>query len=515
MNGKAQWLRVSWMAAALLPLVAGLASAVNPTVSGTNQPSQQDQQVAPSPSPGQATGFQPKLDRAKDLIGAKVMDDKGEQLGTVADIVLTPGRDAVNYVVLSHGGTWGVGDKYFAVPWSQFGFQSGENGGKILILKNVSKADLDRAPGFDKNHWPATASENWLGMPRDTGRTETPSTGSTMRLLANENEGIAQNDTLFQAPKSGEYASPDSFAPQPYIPSEPQAAERGRAVDIDQLRLSKLFGTTIRNPQGEDLGKLDNAVIDENQGKVAFGIVALKSGFLGLNKDFAAVPWSALDLTSQPGVAMLNADKQTLTASAFSRDNFPNLSDPQYSRDLYARYHVTPYWEGQNLGFIPGQENKTVNPPSSGGMTPSNVPAPRYIAHMEKHGMAWNPNTVETIHGTITSVGTHKIAGTSMEGVLLHVKADDGRVMRVYAGPRSFLDSHDISFRKGDAITVTGSVSKTGHHETVLASQIQTANRTLDLRTPDGKPLWNLDQGQPRSPSASRSSGEYQNTYVF
>jgi hypothetical protein len=133
---------------------------------------------------------------------------------------------------------------------------------------------------------------------------------------------------------------------------------------------------------------------------------------------------------------------------------------------------------------------------------------------MEKHGMAWNPNAVETIHGTITSVGTHKIADTSMEGVLLHVKADDGRTMRVYVGPRSFLDSHNVSFHKGDAVTITGSVTKTGRHETVLASQIQTANRTLDLRTPDGKPLWTLDQSQPRSPSASRSSGQYQNTYV-
>jgi sporulation protein YlmC with PRC-barrel domain len=506
------------MAAALLPLVAGLAGAVNPMVSGTNQPNQQDQQVAPSPtpSPGQAMGVQPRFDKAKDLIGAKVMNDKGEQLGTVADIVLTPGRDAVNYVVLSYGGTWGMGEKYFAVPWSQFGIQSGENGGKILVLKNVSKDDLDRAPGFDKNHWPTAASENWLGTSRATGRMETPSTGSTMRLIVNQNAGVAQNqnrnDSLFQAPKSGEYAEPDSFLPQPYIPPEPQTADRVQAADIEHLRLSKLLGTTIRNPQGEDLGKLDNAMIDEQQGKVAFGIVALRSGFLGLNKDYAAVPWSALNFTAQPGIARLDVDKQTLMASAFSRDSFPNFSDPQYSRELYQRFHVTPYWEGQNLGFIPGAE-QNVNPPSSSGTAAPNIPTPSYIAHAEKHGMAWNPNAVETIHGTITSVGTYKHADTSMEGVLLHVKTDDGKTMRVYVGPRSFVDSHNVSFRKGDAVTITGSVAKTGHHETILASQIQTANRTLDLRTPDGKPLWNLEQS--RSPSASRSSGGYQNTYVF
>jgi hypothetical protein len=269
---------------------------------------------------------------------------------------------------------------------------------------------------------------------------------------------------------------------------------------------------TIRNPQGEDLGKLDNVMIDENQGKLAFGIVSLRSGFLGLNKDYAAVPWSALNFTSEPGIARLDADKQTLMASAFSRDSFPNFADPQYSRELYQRFHVTPYWEGQSLGFVPGEE-QNINPPSSGRMTAPNASAPTYIAHAEKHGMAWNPNTVETIRGTITSVGTYKQADTSMEGVLLHVKTDAGKTMRVYVGPRSFVDSHNVSFRKGDAVTITGSVAKTGHHPTILASQIQTANRTLDLRTPDGKPLWNLNQS--RSPSASRSSGQHQNTYAF
>jgi hypothetical protein len=56
-------------------------------------------------------------------------------------------------------------------------------------------------------------------------------------------------------------------------------------------------------------------------------------------------------------------------------------------------------------------------------------------------------------------------------------------------------------------------VAKTGRHETVLASQIQTPNRTIDLRAPDGKPLWNLDQS--RSPSAYGYGGygEYGSSY--
>jgi len=254
-----------------------------------------------------------------------------------------------------------------------------------------------------------------------------------------------------------------------------------------------------------------------SRGKLAFGVVSLHSGFLGMNKDYAAVPWTALDLTSQPGIAKLNADKQTLMASAFSRDNFPDFSNPQYSRELYDRFHATPYWEGQNLGYIPGQEsqipgdlnkipgevNKMVNPPASGMPAPdagASAATPRLIAHTEKPPMAYNPDTVQTIQGRITSVGTKKIPNTTTQGVYLHVKTDAGRTVRVYVGPRPFVDSRGFSFHKGDLVTVTGSFVRHGQHEGVLASQIRRANQTLDLRTPEGRPLWSMDQY--RSPSA-------------
>ncbi len=482
MDGKAKWVRVSWMAGALLPLVAGITSAanINSTQPQTSQPNQQKQQVAPSPE--QTAQFQPKLERAKDLIGSKVVNDKGEQLGTIHDVVLTPDRNAINYAVLSRSsGTWGMGDKYFAVPWSQFEVRPGE---KLLVLKGVSTADLDRAPGFDKDHWPATASANWLGVEPSTGMT--PSGRASM-----------------PAPSEQRMATAPESRMAPAAPT----------TDVQQLRLSKLFGTDIRNLQGENLGKLDNVMIDLNQGKLAYGIVAIRSGFLGMNKDFAAVPWTALNWTAQPGIARLDADRQTLASIAFSRDNFPNLADPQYSRQLYERFHATPYWEGQNLGFIPGQEKPSVNPPASGetmapgaGMTAPNAApnaATEMIAHhTDKHALSYNPNTVQTIHGTVHSVGTYPIEGSSKGGVLLHVRTDAGKTLRVQAGPRSFLDSQNISFRAGDPVTITGSMVKAKGHEILLASQIQTANRTLDLRAPDGRPLWTPEQS--RMPSTAQ-----------
>lgn len=514
MNGKAKWVGISWMAVALLPLMVGVAGAINPnpTMPQTNQPNQQDEQVAPlptpSPTPDQAVGVQPKLDRAKDLIGARIVNDKGERLGTVADIVLTPERDAISYVVLSHGGTWGMGEKYFAVPWSQFGIQAGENGGKErhLILKNVVAADLERATGFDKDNWPTTASDNWLGIERDANRSpeQTSSGTPAVRMLA------YQDPATGEAPRSGEYALPNEFAPQPYLPAEEPGREA--AIGIEHQRLSKLLGTTVRSHENEDLGKLDNVVIDVRQGKVAFGIVSLRSGFLGLSKDFVAVPWSALDLTSEPGVAKLDTDKQTLMAMTFNEDNFPNLADPQYSRQLHERFQATPY--SGALGYIPGEEKPSGKPPHSGMTAPKteNTPMSRKLAENDKNPLEYNLSTVRTIRGTVQSVDdSHRMAGTSMEELRLHVKTDDGNTMMIHVGPRSYVDRQNISFREGDAVTITGSLTKAGRHEAIVASQIQTADKTLRLRDQSGKPLWSLEpSGSERAPS---SSGRMQNSY--
>lgn len=514
MNGKAKRVRVSWLAVALLPLLAGIVGAANPIPPQTNQPNQQDEPIATTPE--QTKEFQPKLEKAKDLIGVKVLNEKEERLGTVEEIVLTPNRDAISYVVLSHGGVLGVGDKFFAVPWSQFSFKPVEPGEtekeNVLVLSHVSKAALEAATGFDKNHWPATASANWLGIERGAVR------GPDMRRdfdYERHPDETPSGDIAARAPaEEGAYTAPGTPGYREPVAAEPRAdrEESARAVapgrgtgvhadrrNIEHRRLSKLFGMTIRNLQDEDLGKLDNAVIDVHQGQVAYGILSMRSGFLGLNKDLVAVPWSSLDITSQPGLARLDADKQTLAAIAFDEDNFPNLEDMQYSRQLYERFHATPYWE--TLGFVPGD---TEHRDSSAWKEGSG------------YGTMSHPSGVKTIHGAVESVGTFRLEGPAMEGAALEglslrVKTDEGKTVTVHVGPRAYLDRQNITFQSGDQVTVIGSPAKVAGGDVMVASQIKTADKTLNLRTKEGKPLWNLDEF--RDSEETRDSGQMRESY--
>jgi sporulation protein YlmC with PRC-barrel domain len=98
----------------------------------------------------------PNLNRASKVLGTGVVDSKGDKVGDIKDIVLDRSTGQVAYAVVSFGGTFGVGDKYFAVPWTAL--KAGQNERYVL---DVNKDQLKQAQGFDKDKWPDMASEQW------------------------------------------------------------------------------------------------------------------------------------------------------------------------------------------------------------------------------------------------------------------------------------------------------------------------------------------------------------------
>ena len=334
---KAQWGQWSLVVILALSLIGGIAVANE----STNQTTPMNQAIQAAP--------QLQLERAKDLIGAKVINHDRTRLGTIQDIVLTPQRDAISYVALSYGGFMGAGGKLFAVPWSAFEVRPQEQG-KVVIL-NVNESYLKTAKGFDKEHWPMVADQSW------------PQAMGARNMLGEEpRSNVGQNTT-------------------PTIGNAP-ASETMAANEMKYLRLSRLIGTTVKNSEGTDIGKLNNIVLDVNGGKVAYGILSVNKSFLGTSGKRAAIPWSAIRIEPEQGVAMLNVDRETLGAIAFDENHFPNLADPQYSRDLYQRFNARPYWEA--LGFVPGeQQEQHATPPqaSNPGVSNSQYDKPLKSAH--------------------------------------------------------------------------------------------------------------------------------------
>ncbi|MBW4641374.1 MAG: PRC-barrel domain-containing protein [Gloeocapsa sp. UFS-A4-WI-NPMV-4B04] len=94
---------------------------------------------------------------ATSVIGDQVENPKGEHLGRIKDIMLDVQRGSIAYVVLEYGGFMGLREKLFAIPFDALELDQSQQKFRL----DVDKEQLDRAPGFDKNHWPETNSHSY------------------------------------------------------------------------------------------------------------------------------------------------------------------------------------------------------------------------------------------------------------------------------------------------------------------------------------------------------------------
>ena len=89
---------------------------------------------------------------ASSIIGEKVHNEKEEHLGEIKDVMMDITTGRIEYLVIQFGGFLGVGIKYFAIPFGLFRVDTD----KRVFIFNRSKEELEKAPGFDMDHWPDT-----------------------------------------------------------------------------------------------------------------------------------------------------------------------------------------------------------------------------------------------------------------------------------------------------------------------------------------------------------------------
>lgn len=108
-----------------------------------------------------------------------------------------------------------------------------------------------------------------------------------------------------------------------------------------------LIGNDVFNEQYEDLGKIMEIMLDRRSGRIAYAVLSFGS-FLGLGDKLFAVPWSALTLDTKNKRFVMNTQKMQLeNAPGFDADNWPNMADPTWEKDVHAYYGITPEAEEQ------------------------------------------------------------------------------------------------------------------------------------------------------------------------
>ena len=95
--------------------------------------------------------------------GTAVYGADNQRIGSIERVMIDKIGGKVAYAVLGFGGFLGMGDKLFAIPWQALELDTEDH----AFILDVDAERLKQAPGFDKDHWPTMADEQWATQIHD------------------------------------------------------------------------------------------------------------------------------------------------------------------------------------------------------------------------------------------------------------------------------------------------------------------------------------------------------------
>jgi sporulation protein YlmC with PRC-barrel domain len=116
-------------------------------------------------------------------------------------------------------------------------------------------------------------------------------------------------------------------------------ARKDLRKDVAQTHRAKtVIGMSVKNSQGEALGKIHDLVLNFDNGDIAYVVIS-SGGLLGMGDTLHAVPWKALSLNSQADGFILNIDQTAWkNAPSFKENDWPEVADREWNRQLESYY---------------------------------------------------------------------------------------------------------------------------------------------------------------------------------
>lgn len=121
------------------------------------------------------------------------------------------------------------------------------------------------------------------------------------------------------------------------------AAQPVGQFDLAGINVDDITGTEIRNPEDEELGEVEDVLVNPD-GTILYLIVS-RGGFLGLGEEHVAIPWEGLQATPGLNTFVLNVDESVMEeAPKVDADRFvlPEVYEER-------RQEIDNYWQ-QHMG---------------------------------------------------------------------------------------------------------------------------------------------------------------------
>jgi len=104
------------------------------------------------------------------------------------------------------------------------------------------------------------------------------------------------------------------------------------------LSATSLEGNKVVNHLGEDIGKIEDLMIDTNKGRVDYAVLSF-GGIMGIGDKLFAVPMERIRVDTEKECCVFNVKKERLeNAPGFDKDDWPNTADAKW-RSTIADYY--------------------------------------------------------------------------------------------------------------------------------------------------------------------------------
>lgn len=251
------------------------------------------------------------IEKADKLIGKTVYGSDNQKIGKLDNAIIDLESGRILYAVISTGT---IAGKDYAVPASVFTESTGES-----LHLNIDKAKLEGAPQFTKD----------IDKPDQWGQ-------------------ASFVDKVY-----------DYFGQTPWWKGN-TAANVGSFHNVHKAK--DVIGMKIKDVSNNELGKVENVMLDLKAGRVTFVVMSPDSS-LNLGNNFFALPPNALTLSSDQKnlVTDLNRDKLA-SAPQFSKNEWGNLNNQSFASKIYA-YYGKQAWFETGSGLQPtGRSGESVYP---------------------------------------------------------------------------------------------------------------------------------------------------------
>jgi sporulation protein YlmC with PRC-barrel domain len=272
--------------------------------------------------------------------------------------------------------------------------------------------------------------------------------------------------------------------------SKPAESQRMNAFRID-----KIIGSRVINLQGENIGSIDNLVMDIDTGSIVYAVLEF-GGFLSFGDKLFAVPWQSLAALPVEGTFILDQSKAKLEkAPGFNKNDWPDIGDKGWGAGIYTFYHrrVPFYRLSAAKRKDARQEKYPFYQPYSGRVTSPvgwEGANPFGWEEADPFRELFNPKTIETIAGRIVKV---EKVGPETEwgrGIRLIIYTDANKPVLAYLGPAWYHEGQRKALKAGIKVTLTGSMVNVDDTPLMIATKIKKGNEELQLRDKEGDPTW-------------------------